>query len=113
LHTDLHRVRSDWFAAAGPLHDGVTPVVPKPRPPAPLGGRGPGAPPRDRVAPGLSARELEVLRQLADRRSTTQTAAALAVSPNTVRGHVRTLQSKLAAPDRDGVVVRARTLGLL
>ena len=29
LHTDLHRVRSDWFAAAGPLHDGVTPVVPE------------------------------------------------------------------------------------
>ena len=39
-------------------------------------------------------------------------AAALAVSSNTVRGHVRTLQSKLAAPDRHGVVARAHELGL-
>jgi DNA-binding CsgD family transcriptional regulator len=35
-------------------------------------------------------------------------AATLALSTNTVRGHVRTLQRKLTAPDRDGVVDRAR-----
>jgi DNA-binding CsgD family transcriptional regulator len=40
-------------------------------------------------------------------------AAALALSTNTVRGHVRTLQRKLTAPDREGVVGRARELGLL
>jgi DNA-binding CsgD family transcriptional regulator len=40
-------------------------------------------------------------------------AAALALSTNTVRVHVRTLQRKLTAPDRDGIVGRARELGLL
>jgi DNA-binding CsgD family transcriptional regulator len=40
-------------------------------------------------------------------------AATLALSTNTVRGHVRTLQRKLTAPDRDGIVGRARELGLL
>lgn len=40
-------------------------------------------------------------------------AVALAVSANTVRGHVRTLQRKLAAPDRDGIAGRAGELGLL
>ena len=67
----------------------------------------------DDAVPDLSRRELEVLLQLAGGRSTTQMAAALAVSVNTVRGHVRTLQAKLAAPDRNGVVGRARELGLL
>jgi LuxR family transcriptional regulator, maltose regulon positive regulatory protein len=68
----------------------------------------------DRPAvPHLSPREREILHQLAAGRSTTHMAAALAVSGNTVRGHVRTLQRKLAAPDRDGLAGRARELGLL
>jgi DNA-binding CsgD family transcriptional regulator len=45
--------------------------------------------------------------------STAQMTTALTLSANTVRGHVRTLRRKLAAPDRDGLVDRARTLGLL
>jgi DNA-binding CsgD family transcriptional regulator len=40
-------------------------------------------------------------------------AAALDVSTNTVRGRVRTLQRKLAAPDRDAIVGRARELDLV
>jgi DNA-binding CsgD family transcriptional regulator len=54
-----------------------------------------------------------VLHQLAAGRSTAQITSALALSTNTVRGHVRTLQRKLAAPDRDGLAGRARELGLL
>jgi hypothetical protein len=38
-------------------------------------------------------------------------AAALALSTNTVRGHVRTLQRKLTAPGRRGIVGGARELG--
>jgi LuxR family transcriptional regulator, maltose regulon positive regulatory protein len=112
--TALRRACTDWFAAAGPLRDGVQPAVPAPRHPARADRRRPGAPPMDRPAvPHLSPREREILHQLAAGRSTTHMAAALAVSGNTVRGHVRTLQRKLAAPDRDGLAGRARELGLL
>jgi serine phosphatase RsbU (regulator of sigma subunit)/DNA-binding CsgD family transcriptional regulator len=112
--TALHRAVTDWTAAAGPLRDGVAPAVPTPPRPARPDGRRRGAPPMDRAAvPDLSPREREVLHQLAGGRSTTQIAAALDVSVNTVRGHVRTLQRKLTAPDRDGLAARARDLGLL
>jgi LuxR family transcriptional regulator, maltose regulon positive regulatory protein len=110
----LRRACTDWFAAAGPLRDGVQPAVPTPRHPARRAGRRPSAPPMDRSAGvDLSPREREVLHQLAGGRSTTQMAAALSLSVNTVRGHVRTLKGKLTAPDRDGILGRARELGLL
>jgi LuxR family transcriptional regulator, maltose regulon positive regulatory protein len=54
-----------------------------------------------------------VLRRLGEAQSTTQIAAGLAVSTNTVRGHVRTLVRKLAATGRDDAVHRARVRGLL
>jgi len=110
----LRRASADWSAAAGPLRDGVRPAVPgSPQPVRPDGLR-PGASTMDGAsAPYLSPRELQVLRRLAGRRSTTQIATGLALSTNTVRGHVRTVQRKLAAPDRDGIVRRARELGLL
>jgi LuxR family transcriptional regulator, maltose regulon positive regulatory protein len=107
-------VCTDFFAATGPLTDGVTPAVPTPRQPAGPGARRPDPARGDRATvPDLSPREREVLHQLAARRSTTRLAEDLAVSPNTVRSHVRTLQRKLAAPDRAGIVHRARRLGLL
>jgi LuxR family maltose regulon positive regulatory protein len=110
----LCRISADWYAATGPLNDGVIPAVPTPRERARPDGHLPGAPLRDRVAaPNLSPREREVLHQLAGRHSTARIAAALALSTNTVRGHVRTLQRKLPVPDRDGIVGRARELGLL
>jgi LuxR family transcriptional regulator, maltose regulon positive regulatory protein len=112
--TALREVRSDWYAAAGPLRDGVMPAFPTPPWPDRPDGDRPGAPPTDRAAvPDLSQRELEVLRRLAAGRSTARLAADLSLSTNTVRGHVRTLQRKLAAPDRHGIVSRARQLGLL
>src|SRR4051812_17749233 len=51
--------------------------------------------------------------RLATGRSNTQLAGDLAVSTNTVRGHVRTLQRRLTAPTRNGIIGRARELGLL
>jgi DNA-binding CsgD family transcriptional regulator len=96
------------------LRDGVMPAFPTPPWPDRPDGDRPGAPPTDRAAvPDLSQRELEVLRRLAAGRSTARLAADLSLSTNTVRGHVRTLQRKLAAPDRHGIVSRARQLGLL
>jgi LuxR family transcriptional regulator, maltose regulon positive regulatory protein len=112
--TILRRASAGWYAATGPLNDGVTPAVPAPPQRARVDTSRPGAPLRGRVAvPDLSPREREVLHQLAGGRSTTQMATGLAVSTNTVRGHVRTLQRKLAAPDRAGIVARARELDLL
>src|SRR4051812_3829758 len=63
--------------------------------------------------PQLSARELEVLRRLGEAQSAAQIAAGLAVSTNTVRGHVRTLVRKPAATGRDDAVRRAREPKLL
>jgi DNA-binding CsgD family transcriptional regulator len=60
----------------------------------------------------LSARELAVLRLLGERRSTAQIAAALALSTNTVRGHVRTHLRKLAATGREDAVRRACEQGI-
>ena len=68
----------------------------------------------DALASGLlSGRELEVLAHLAQRRSTARTAAALGISVNTVRTHVRTLMRKLAVDDRGELVRRARELRIL
>jgi LuxR family maltose regulon positive regulatory protein len=111
--TAMQRMRDDWYAAAGPLRDGVLPVVPTPRRPAPPEEQTPSAPWPDGAVPELSPREGEVLRRLADGRSTRQLAVDLAISANTVRGHIHTLRRKLAAADRSAVVGRARDLGLL
>jgi two-component system response regulator DevR len=48
----------------------------------------------------LTARELEILHHLAAGRGTSQIAAALALSPNTVRNHVAHLTAKLGAHSR-------------
>ncbi|MGY1780860.1 response regulator transcription factor [Geodermatophilus sp. SYSU D01036] len=63
--------------------------------------------------PVLSARELDALRLLAAGRSTAQIAAALSLSPNTVRARIHHLRAKLDVTDRQQVVPRARDLGLL
>jgi LuxR family maltose regulon positive regulatory protein len=112
--TAVGRAYADWTAASGPLRDGVAPAVPTSRHRAPQDGDRGAAAPRDGfTAPDLSAREIDVLHLLVGGRSTTQIATAVALSGNTVRGHVQTLQRKLTAPDRDGIVARARELRLL
>ncbi len=61
----------------------------------------------------LSPRELEVLQRLADRQSTARIGAALSISGNTVRTHVRRLLRKLAVDERSQAVRRARELELI
>jgi DNA-binding CsgD family transcriptional regulator len=60
----------------------------------------------------LSERDRELLALLGRGRSTGQIAAALAVTPNTVRTRVRRVQRKLAVSGRNQVARRARSLGL-
>lgn len=64
-------------------------------------------------APTLSARELEVLRQVAQGRSNREVAKELFVSEATVKTHLVHVFEKLGADSRTGAVARARELGLL
>ena len=73
--------------------------------PAPSAGAG--------VIQDLSDRELEVLRHLADMLSTAEIAAAMFISVNTVRTHIRSILRKLAVTRRNQAVRRARERGIL
>jgi len=61
----------------------------------------------------LSARELEVLRQVAQGRSNREVAKQLFVTEATVKTHLVHVFEKLGADSRTGAVARARELGLL
>ncbi|MEL7156980.1 MAG: response regulator transcription factor, partial [Actinomycetota bacterium] len=60
-----------------------------------------------------TAREIEVLRLLAQARSVQQIADELVVSPHTVRNHVRSILTKLDARSQLEAVVKAVKLGLV
>jgi LuxR family transcriptional regulator, maltose regulon positive regulatory protein len=75
-----------------------------------------GAPPSrvtGRIPDELTEREHEVLLHLAGLLSTQEIAAAMFISVNTVRTHVRHILEKLAATRRNEAVRRARQLGLV
>lgn len=61
---------------------------------------------------GLTARELDVVRLIAQGASNTEIAATLFVSDATVKTHINHIFSKLGARDRAQVIVKARQLGL-
>ena len=62
--------------------------------------------------PQLTAREREVLALVAAGRSNAQIAAALHLSPKTVRNNVSNVLAKLQVTDRAQAIVRAREAGL-
>jgi DNA-binding NarL/FixJ family response regulator len=62
--------------------------------------------------PQLTAREREILELLAAGRSNAQIAAALYLSPKTVRNNVSNVFAKLQVADRAEAIVRARDAGL-
>ena len=61
----------------------------------------------------LSARELEVLRRMAEGRSNKQIARDLEISEHTVKFHVNAVLGKLGAQSRTEAVVRATRAGLI
>ena len=63
--------------------------------------------------PALSGRDIEVLRWLADGRSTAQIAEILTVTGNTARTKIRRVQGKLDVSDRAAAVRAAQDLGVL
>ena len=62
---------------------------------------------------GISERELQVLKLLADGRSNKEIASNLDVSPNTVKTHIARLFEKLEVRRRTEAILRARELGML
>lgn len=64
-------------------------------------------------AEALSARELDVLRQLARGRANKEIAATLAIGEETVKTHVSNLIAKLDAENRTEVIVQALRRGVL
>lgn len=80
------------------------------RAPAPGGEAGN---PQAQAALGISARELEVLHEIAAGHSNKEIAQRLQVSPNTVKTHVARLLEKLGARRRTDALRRARELGLV
>ena len=61
----------------------------------------------------LSPREVTVLRYLCSRLTYQEIAAALYVSPNTLKSHVKSVYRKLEAPSRADAVSTGRRLGLI
>ena len=61
----------------------------------------------------LTARELEVLQQLAAGRSNLAIAEELVITLDTVKRHVTHILDKLEAANRTQAVARARELGLV
>src|SRR6478672_10019745 len=78
--------------------------------PPPVDGEGN---PRAQEVLGISARELEVLHEIAAGHSNKEIAARLHVSPNTVKTHVARLLEKLGARRRTDALRKARELGLM
>jgi len=69
--------------------------------------------PQAQATLGISARELEVLQQLAAGHSNKEIAARLHVSPHTVKTHVARLFEKLGANRRTEAINKARELGIV
>lgn len=80
---------------------------------APVGESDTVGPPVKPLARPLTAREVEVLRLMAQGQTNRQIASNLTLSPGTVRVHVQHIIAKLEVSDRTHAAVRASELGLL
>jgi DNA-binding CsgD family transcriptional regulator len=70
-------------------------------------------PPAGALRPRLNDKDRELVRHLADGRSTAQIATAMSVSTNTARTRIRRVEGKLAVSGRLAVVRAAELHGLV
>ena len=80
---------------------------------AAAGGEAFGCGPDQSAATRLTARELEVVRQVADGRSNDEIGAALGITTKTVEGHLRRLFERLGVQSRTELATRAVREGWL
>jgi DNA-binding NarL/FixJ family response regulator len=73
----------------------------------------PAHPPPSSTPAGLTERELEVLRLVAQGLTDAQVAEQLIISPRTVNGHLRSIYNKLDVTSRTAAVHFAVTHGLV
>jgi two-component system NarL family response regulator len=66
-----------------------------------------------RRRPGVTAREIEVLRLVARGRSNREIGSDLSISEGTVKGHLHRIFHKLGAQDRTQAAVSALRRGLI
>ena len=98
---------ADEFAAGQQLRPDDLRTIPHPQMPAPVA-QASSAP-----AESLTAREIEVLRLLAQDLSNPQIAERLVVSRRTVDAHLRSIYDKLGVKSRDAAIRVARERGLI
>lgn len=67
----------------------------------------------DNGAPLLTARELDVLELMAERRTSKEIASTLTISVHTARNHRKHILDKLDSHNRAQAIARARAVGLL
>lgn len=100
VHADLRRLAADNPAMAGPLRDLADRLA------GALRGFGDGAP----ASAPLTARELDVLAQVALGCTNTEAAHRLSLKPETIKSYLRSASSKLGAHSRHEAVSKARRL---
>ena len=79
----------------------------------PTGSLSPSLPVSQSLVEALSARELEILRLIANGQSNQAIADTLVIAVSTVKRHINNIFGKLAVQSRTQALVRARELQLL
>jgi len=109
LHAQLgEEAFADEFAAGHQLRLDDLRTIPHPPEPAPAQSASSSAP-----AESLTAREIEVLRLLAQELSNPQIAEKVVVSRRTVDAHLRSIYDKLGVKSRDAAIRVARERGII
>lgn len=67
----------------------------------------------EKIQPGLTAREIEILKWTADGKTSADIAEILSISENTVNFHIKNATAKLQTSNKTAAAVRACMLGLL
>jgi DNA-binding CsgD family transcriptional regulator len=105
----LLRAAIAFFAGAGSQHpaEAARSVLRAAGRPVPRRGRGQATVPAHLATAGVSSREMDVLRLLAEGLTNRQIAARLYLSPRTVEKHVERLLAKTDSPNRVALAARA------
>jgi len=107
---------SDLRLVVAAMNAGVKSFILTPRRPPQQGPSGQPTPPRsngDGVSGGLSRREVEVIRYVADGRSNRDIGEALGLSALTVKSHLARIARKLGTGDRAGMVAISLRAGVI